>query len=285
MDAAVLLASHYRVDDYELAGLPAVVADRGPLADLVLAEAVVGVPADSPQRLATETLRLLTDIDAHRFAAAGGRRWCEQESAPAVGTVVLSRRAGHFSAHLRSPVLLLYCSKPSRPAGRRARVLLLTSRRNEKSARRLFHASCQKTFDPAADCRYDSLCGEVEEHDMREFLAITKALSDENRVRALMFLAGGELCVCQIIEMLGLAPSTVSKHMTVLHQARLVDFRKEGRWIHYRLADETAPPCAQQALEWVRNCLRNDPAIRRDAKHFQRIRKMDRNELSVCYKG
>jgi len=54
---------------------------------------------------------------------------------------------------------------------------------------------------------------------MRDFMRIAKALSDENRVRTLMFLAEGELCVCQIIEMLCLAPSTVSKHMNILYQA------------------------------------------------------------------
>ena len=71
---------------------------------------------------------------------------------------------------------------------------------------------------------------------MREFMAAAKALADENRVRVLLFLRGGkELCLCQIVEMLGLAPSTVSKHMAVLYQAGLVESRKEGRWIYYRL--------------------------------------------------
>ena len=73
---------------------------------------------------------------------------------------------------------------------------------------------------------------------MLETLNITKALSDENRIRALMMLTGGELCVCQIIEMLGLAPSTVSKHMSILRQAGLVETRKEGRWIYYRLSKD-----------------------------------------------
>jgi len=56
---------------------------------------------------------------------------------------------------------------------------------------------------------------------MRTIINIAKAFSDENRVRALMMLCNGELCVCQLIEMLGLAPSTVSKHMTILYQAGL----------------------------------------------------------------
>ncbi len=73
---------------------------------------------------------------------------------------------------------------------------------------------------------------------MYAFLSIARALSDENRVRALMMLSRGELCVCQLIEMLGLAPSTVSKHMSILRQARLVDASKHGRWMYYRLPDD-----------------------------------------------
>ncbi|MFH2005639.1 MAG: glycosyltransferase [bacterium] len=65
-----------------VAGVPAVVADRGPLVDLIRAKAAVGAPADSPERLAAEAIRLLTDVGAHRIAAAGGRRWCEQEGSP-----------------------------------------------------------------------------------------------------------------------------------------------------------------------------------------------------------
>jgi len=83
---------------------------------------------------------------------------------------------------------------------------------------------------------------------MREFMDVTKALADGNRVRALMSLKDRELCVCQIIELLGLAPSTVSKHMAILRQARLVDGRKEGRWIHYRRADPPEIPYVADTL-------------------------------------
>ena len=63
---------------------------------------------------------------------------------------------------------------------------------------------------------------------MRDLMAVTKALADENRVRILMALEPKELCVCQIVELLDLAPSTVSKHMAILKQARLVD-EPQGR--------------------------------------------------------
>ncbi len=120
---------------------------------------------------------------------------------------------------------------------------------------------------------------------MREFLAITRALSDDSRVRVLMFLADGELCVCEIIEMLGLAPSTVSKHMAILHQARLVDSRKDGRWTYYRLADKDPPSSAREAVAWARNCLANAPQVRQDAKRLGSVRRMDRDKLSSCYKS
>jgi DNA-binding transcriptional ArsR family regulator len=54
------------------------------------------------------------------------------------------------------------------------------------------------------------------ENSMRDFLNTARALGDETRVRILHALAGRELCVCQLVELLELAPSTVSKHMTIL---------------------------------------------------------------------
>ncbi|MHC4424490.1 MAG: ArsR/SmtB family transcription factor [Planctomycetota bacterium] len=119
---------------------------------------------------------------------------------------------------------------------------------------------------------------------MLDFLNIAKALSDENRVRALMMLCNGELCVCQIIELLGLAPSTVSKHMSILRQARLVEARKEGKWMYYRLPDEDSPKAVTQALEWVKNSLAGDKWVGIDAKQVEQVCKMDKKQLCVHYK-
>ena len=81
---------------------------------------------------------------------------------------------------------------------------------------------------------------------MRDLMTVIKALADENRVRILWAVQGRELCVCQIVEMLGLAPSTVSKHLSILHQARLLDSRKDGRWMFYRAADADSPVEARE---------------------------------------
>jgi len=119
---------------------------------------------------------------------------------------------------------------------------------------------------------------------MLDFISITKALSDENRVRALMMLRNGELCVCQLIEMLGLAPSTVSKHMSILRQARLVQARKEGKWMYYRLPDGDAPQSVLEAVRWMQHSIANDKQIAADAKQVERVCRIDKDKLCACYK-
>jgi len=84
---------------------------------------------------------------------------------------------------------------------------------------------------------------------MREFLAVAKALSDENRVRALLFLA-----------------------------------HKDGRWVYYRLAGREAPAVAREALAWVRRNLAEDPTVRADARCLRRVRRMDRGKLCAHYR-
>jgi ArsR family transcriptional regulator, arsenate/arsenite/antimonite-responsive transcriptional repressor len=114
---------------------------------------------------------------------------------------------------------------------------------------------------------------------MQDFMAIAKALADENRVRMLLALRRQELCVCQIIELVGLAPSTVSKHMSILRQARLVDGRKEGRWMYYRLPGRNAPPMVRQCLDWAQKSLAAEAQVRRDAERLEEILELDPQEL------
>jgi DNA-binding transcriptional ArsR family regulator len=114
---------------------------------------------------------------------------------------------------------------------------------------------------------------------MESFLAITRALSDENRVRALLALGDQEVCVCQLIELLKLAPSTVSKHMSILKQARLVKGQKRGRWMYYRKAGSDAPSEVRLALEWIDSCLHRSSKIKQDQNQLKTITRLDRHEL------
>jgi DNA-binding transcriptional ArsR family regulator len=110
---------------------------------------------------------------------------------------------------------------------------------------------------------------------VREFVSVTKALADENRLRMLLALKDRELCACQITELFGLASSTVSKHMWVLSQARLVDRRKQGRWMYYRQAGRDAPAPVRAAIRWVHQSLVEDPRILRDARRLEAILRVD----------
>jgi len=120
---------------------------------------------------------------------------------------------------------------------------------------------------------------------MRDLMAVLKALADENRVRALIALGPRELCVCQIVELLGLAPSTVSKHMAILKQARLVDSRKQGRWMFYRLAKREASVEARKIAALVAQLLADDSTTREDAKRLNHILKLDPEVLCDKNKG
>jgi DNA-binding transcriptional ArsR family regulator len=106
---------------------------------------------------------------------------------------------------------------------------------------------------------------------MFDLMAVTKALSDENRVRLIAALEDGELCVCQLIELIGLAPSTVSKHLSILRSARLIQGRKNGRWMYYRLADDQAPRTARTAVAWLLGVLDGRKKILDDKKRLEKI--------------
>ena len=114
---------------------------------------------------------------------------------------------------------------------------------------------------------------------MRKVMNITKALADESRVRALLALKTGELCVCQITELFGLAPSTMSKHLSILRQANLVESRKEGRWIYYRLPESGADPAARDAIRWLDRSLADNAQVKEDAQKLKKILRMDPVEL------
>lgn len=112
-----------------------------------------------------------------------------------------------------------------------------------------------------------------------QVVAVSKALSDTNRVRALAALRGRELCVCQIVALLGLASSTVSKHLSVLETARLVERRKDGRWVYYRRPERGSPNVVTEALSWVDAVLARDPALREDVLHLREILRTPVEEL------
>ena len=94
---------------------------------------------------------------------------------------------------------------------------------------------------------------------MKTFIQITKALSDPTRVRILGLLLEGELCVCNIVAVMGLAQATVSKHLKLCTQAGLTIGRKQGGWTHYRLANEATDAYIPVFLQLLKQAVQGDP--------------------------
>ncbi len=98
------------------------------------------------------------------------------------------------------------------------------------------------------------------------FETVAKAVADPSRVRILKLLEGGELCVCQITTVLGLAAATISKHLAALKVAGLLLQRRDGKWVYYRLAERGLNAYAPQFLGMVRASLADDPTIAEDRR-------------------
>jgi ArsR family transcriptional regulator len=118
-----------------------------------------------------------------------------------------------------------------------------------------------------------------------ELVEIARALSDPSRIRVLSALRDGELCLCHLIGLLELAPSTVSRHVDQLRQAGLVETERRGKWRYFRLARREASPSVRWALGWVLDAVRDDPAAREDAQRLARLRGLDALEVTACYRG
>ncbi|RCK81261.1 MAG: Arsenical resistance operon repressor [Candidatus Ozemobacter sibiricus] len=106
---------------------------------------------------------------------------------------------------------------------------------------------------------------------MNALLAIAKALADPSRLRILLALEAGELCICQLIALLKLAPSTISRHLFLLTHAGLIERRQEGKWVYCRRAGARAPRLVREALALVDRSLRDDPIRTRDAARLKKI--------------
>ena len=94
---------------------------------------------------------------------------------------------------------------------------------------------------------------------LREYEMVMKAVADPTRVRILKLLEGGEMCVCQVVAILELGQSTISRHLFLLKMAGLVRERQEKKWVHYALDGAAATPYARRMLAAVKGWLNDDP--------------------------
>jgi len=108
---------------------------------------------------------------------------------------------------------------------------------------------------------------------VKSILSISKALGEKNRLRVFLALMDTEeLCVCDVGEFLGLAPATVSRHMSILQQAGLIESEKRGRWVYYRMGAAVDP----RLLEWIRHSVRDTGFLAKDRSKIGEIFRLHR---------
>ena len=100
------------------------------------------------------------------------------------------------------------------------------------------------------------------------------------RVLAVL-MTHGELCVCQITALLELATATVSRHMSILHGAGLVQSRKQGRWVYYRLSGAFPAPLRA----WLEDSFRVSEQVDADRTAIVQVLACDPGELCRCQRG
>ncbi len=116
------------------------------------------------------------------------------------------------------------------------------------------------------------------ELSVESLLSIFKALADKNRLRIIASLQRqDELCACQIIEMLGVAGATASKHLAVLQDSGMISSRKEGRWNYFRLSNNLPQEFPE---EWLKKTLNSLPEIVKDERHLEII--LQESPVDIC---
>lgn len=106
-------------------------------------------------------------------------------------------------------------------------------------------------------------------HGVVQVETLFKALADSTRLRILGLLLTGEVCVCHIHESLGVSQPKASRHLAYLRRAGLVDTRRDGLWIHYRLSEQSDPVLGA-IREAVFHALGHIDGVRKDAQRLQK---------------
>jgi ArsR family transcriptional regulator len=105
-----------------------------------------------------------------------------------------------------------------------------------------------------------------------QMAAFLKACADETRLRLINLLAAeGEVCVCHLVDVLNTNQPKVSRHLAYLKRAGLVSDRKDGLWVHYRLAEPLASH-AERLIECINSCFAESPEMRRDVVKLREVR-------------
>jgi ArsR family transcriptional regulator, arsenate/arsenite/antimonite-responsive transcriptional repressor len=118
---------------------------------------------------------------------------------------------------------------------------------------------------------------------MKKMIEIFKALSDRNRLRIVAALSSrDELCACQITELLQVTGATASRHLTVLSNAGLIESRKAGRWVFFRLKEQGIPV---DVLGWMKSEFVASTEIKQDMVALEQITSCDPEDICRKQRG
>jgi ArsR family transcriptional regulator len=107
--------------------------------------------------------------------------------------------------------------------------------------------------------------------DVRSFSKLFKALGDETRLRIVALLSHGELCVCHLEEALDVSQPKVSRHLAILRMAGVVEDRREGSWVYYKLARQNDAGCRRQ-LKTLAGMFGKRAVLRKDLERLVKVR-------------
>ena len=118
---------------------------------------------------------------------------------------------------------------------------------------------------------------------MRELQSIFKVLSDHTRIRILKLILQRELCVCELMQVLNMTQSRISRHVNLLKQAGLVKDRREGKWVYYSVNSQSFNPYATALLNLFSGWLNEDKVIITDRENISRAKRL--SDPQCCRPG
>ncbi len=116
---------------------------------------------------------------------------------------------------------------------------------------------------------------------MLELVAIARTLGDPTRIRIVAALRNGELCVCELVDALGINQSSLSSHLQICRQSGVVTTRKESRWIYYSLSTRYGPLIERIFSEL--QTVGSDEQLRQDARRLEK--RLQMREGGRCVLG
>ena len=111
---------------------------------------------------------------------------------------------------------------------------------------------------------------------MRELVKVFKSVADKNRLRILKMLQNKKMCVCELSAALGITRPSVSRHLSLMRDAGLVEDERNGPWIDYGLCKEKINEYAPIIQSYLKEWINDDPKVREDLK---KIKTLSREEL------